>query len=111
MVSGSPIIVDKCQLGVNFNTDYPTLNLGSTVTGVAPIQKQLRLMNTSPKPCDYEWKMYDLDRSPGDAGERRKYFNIKIAPPRPGNPETVNLVFGSITPPESKGGVFTVTPM
>ena len=64
--------------------------MGSTVTSVPPIQKQLRLVNTSPKPCFYEWKMYDLDRDPNDT-EKRKYFNIKLQPPRPGNSEIVNL--------------------
>lgn len=39
MVSGSPVVIDQCQLGVDFKTDYPTLNLGSTITGVAPIHK------------------------------------------------------------------------
>ena len=60
-VSGSPIIVDKCQIGIDFKTDYPTLNLGATMTSHLPIVKTLRLRNTSPKPSDFEWKMFSLD--------------------------------------------------
>jgi hypothetical protein len=54
--------------------------------------------------------MYDLDRDP-NVTERRKYFNIKIAEPRPGSEETVNLGFNPVTPDESSNGCFKVGPM
>ena len=57
-------------------------------------------MNTSPKDCNFTWKMYDLV-SDNVSNERRQFFNISIDDARPGKRENVFLNFNPVEPEES----------
>jgi hypothetical protein len=58
-ITGSPVIVPPNQVGLNYNTMHPTMNMPTAVTNTAAISKVFRIKNTGIRALDVDWRMFD----------------------------------------------------
>ena len=121
-VSGSPLIVTPNQVGVDYKSDYPLLNLEPRMHSLGVYIKQIKLTNTSPADMRLrknehnmdklisfiEWKLYNLS---GTETSEDDLFNIQFDEPTPGSGDLVKLRWDPIPPKEAINGPFKITPM
>jgi len=48
-VKGTPVILSRNQLGINFNEEVPVMNLGSVLIGNGQVKKNIKVVNKGPK--------------------------------------------------------------
>jgi hypothetical protein len=58
-ISGSPIVVPPNQVGLNYNTIYPTLPMPTVVANTAQIHKSFKIKNTGIRSLQVDWKIFD----------------------------------------------------
>jgi len=107
-VSGSPLIVTPNQVGVDYKSDYPLLNLEPRMHSLGVYIKQIKLTNTSPADMRLQWKLYNLS---GTETSEDDLFNIQFDEPTPGSGDLVKLRWDPIPPKEAINGPFKITPM
>lgn len=58
-ISGSPVVIPPNQVGLNYNTIYPTLPIPTVVAKTKPITKTFIIKNTGIKGVQINWKIFD----------------------------------------------------
>lgn len=48
-VKGTPVLLSRNQLGINFNEEIPVMNLGSVLIGNGEVKKSIKVVNKGPK--------------------------------------------------------------
>ena len=48
-VKGTPVLLSRNQLGINFNEEDPVMNLGSVLVGNGQVKKSIKVVNKGPK--------------------------------------------------------------
>lgn len=48
-IKGTPVILSRNQLGINFNEEVPIMNLGSVLVKNGKIKKSIKVVNKGPK--------------------------------------------------------------
>ena len=48
-IKGSPVLLSKNQLGINFNEEVPIMNVGSLLTSNGAVKKSIKVINKGPK--------------------------------------------------------------
>lgn len=74
-ISGSPVIIPLNQVGLNYNTQPPTLPMPTVVANTEKIQKTFKIKNTGIRQLQVDWKIFDqkdLNKVETDA------FKLKI---------------------------------
>lgn len=104
-VKGSPLVITKNQLGINYSGDTPSFDLGTFMRNSGSIAREFRVTNTGPKDVIMDWKIYPLGGS-----TQSKYFDIKIVDPPLGSSKVCEVQFQAVEPPESLDGPFHIQP-
>jgi len=58
-ISGSPVRIPPNQVGLNYNTVFPTLPIPTVVAKSKPVSKTFMIKNTGIKSVDINWLMFD----------------------------------------------------
>jgi hypothetical protein len=58
-INGSPILIPLNQVGLNYNSTFPTLPMPTVVSNTQPIKKQFKIKNTGIRALQVDWKLYD----------------------------------------------------
>lgn len=73
-VKGTPVLLSRNQLGINFNEEIPVMNLGSLLVGNGQVKKNIKVVNKGPKEVHLTWKTYPHNKPNGD----RDYFKLSF---------------------------------
>jgi len=75
-ISGSPIVIPNNQVGLNYNTRFPTLPMPTIVANSQPIKKSFKIRNTGIRSLQVDWNIFDCkDLESADTDP----FKLKIA--------------------------------
>jgi hypothetical protein len=58
-ISGSPIVIPNNQVGLNYNTRFPTLPMPTIVANSQPIKKSFKIRNTGIRSLQVDWSIFD----------------------------------------------------
>ncbi len=65
-VKGTPVLLSRNQLGINFNEEIPVMNLGSVLVGNGQVKKSIKVVNKGPKEVHLAWKTYPHNKRNND---------------------------------------------
>lgn len=65
-VKGTPVLLSRNQLGINFNEEIPVMNLGSVLVGNGQVRKNIKVVNKGPKEVHLSWKTYPHNKRSND---------------------------------------------
>lgn len=57
-IKGTPVLLSKNQIGINFNEQVPVMNLGSILSNNGVSKKAIKVVNKGPKEVKLNWKIY-----------------------------------------------------
>jgi hypothetical protein len=72
-ITGSPVVIPPNQVGLNYNTMNPTMQMPTAVVNTSAFSKVFKIKNTGIRSLAIDWKIFDskdLNNSASDA------FNI-----------------------------------
>lgn len=108
-ISGSPVVIPPNQVGLNYNTANPTMQMPTTVVNTAPLTKVFKIKNTGIAALDVDWKIFDqqdLDAQSNDTFlikiEKNQSFDKKKFP--------FKFNFTALEPESSQNSAFEITP-
>jgi len=58
-ISGSPVVVPPNQVGLNYNTMNPTMQMPTTVANTSAFSKVFKIKNTGIRALDVDWRIFD----------------------------------------------------
>ena len=58
-INGSPIVIPPNQVGLSYNSVYPTLPLPTVVSNTSSITKTFKIKNTGIRALQVDWKIYE----------------------------------------------------
>ena len=106
-IKGTPVSLSRNQLGINFNTETPSLNTGFFFTKNGKSTRNIKIVNNGPKEVFLKWVFYPYTDSSSD----KNLFEIKFQPAGPGTEDIVKTIWNPIKPePVEKCG-FSISPM
>lgn len=71
-IKGTPVLLSRNQLGINFNEEIPVMNLGSVLIGNGQVKKNIKVVNKGPKDVHLTWKTYPYNKKSSD----KDFFKI-----------------------------------
>jgi hypothetical protein len=108
-ISGSPIVVPPNQVGLNYNTRFPTLPMATTVARSQPISKTFKIRNTGIRSLQVDWSIYD--KKDLDAGTNDPFkLNIAKNASFDKGKYPFKFDFEAVEPAESLNSCFKITP-
>jgi len=108
-ISGSPVVIPPNQVGLNYNTMNPTMQMPTTVANTSAFSKVFKIKNTGIRALDVDWRMFDqkdLDNSEEDP------FSIKIEKNQSFDKKKFPFKFNftALEPAETKNSAFEISP-
>ena len=58
-ISGSPVVIPPNQVGLNYNTLFPTLPMPTVIANTFQIHKSFKIKNTGIRSLQVNWKIFD----------------------------------------------------
>jgi hypothetical protein len=83
-VKGTPVMLSRNQLGINFKEEVPVIKLGSVPSG-GKVSKNIKLVNKGPKEVSLVWKTYPYNKR----NPENEIFKLEFGDAAPG---TSNMV-------------------
>lgn len=106
-IKGTPVSLSRNQLGINFNTETPSLNTGIFLTRDGKSTRNIKIVNNGPKEVLLRWVFYPMTAGVSD----RDLFEVNFVGAQPGTEDVLNVSWNAIKPkPVDKCG-FSISPM
>ena len=106
-IKGTPVSLSRNQLGINFNTETPSLNTGMFLANNGKFTRNIKIVNNGPKNVMLKWVFYPYTKDAGD----QDLFDINFVGAEPGSGEIVNPVWKAIKPKPCENCGFSISPM
>lgn len=58
-ISGSPVVIPPNQVGLNYNTMNPTMQMPTTVVNTSAFSKVFKIKNTGIRSLEVDWRIFD----------------------------------------------------
>ena len=106
-IKGTPVSLSRNQLGINFNTETPSLNTGIFLTRDGKSTRNIKIVNNGPNEVLLRWVVYPMTAGVSD----RDLFEVNFVGAQPGTEDVLNVSWNAIKPkPVDKCG-FSISPM
>jgi hypothetical protein len=73
-VKGTPVVLSKNQLGIDFAQEVPMMKVGAVIVGGEKLRKTVKVVNKGPKEVNLVWKVYPHNKK----DNQQDAFNIQI---------------------------------
>jgi len=93
-IKGTPVSLSRNQLGIDFTSDVPFMNLGTILHSNGVVKKSIKVVNNGPKEVELKWLIYPLKST-----KDNDIFNISLTESLGGSGDNiVDVTYNAIKP-------------